>query len=285
MPMQSAQKLKKELLFNTELTQLLDVLKGIAASQFRQLEKRKERFARFMDAFEGFFQMIDFSDLNHPFAQAQGKLGIIIVTSDEGFMGGLNTKVVNAALAYPEAEQAAFIAIGERGAGYLKGMGRSCVEFPGIPAEGCYDVALQLKDFIMSEALKGTFVRLVLFYPRPFSFTLQKVDSVTILPCNELFAKRERIVLKEELILDSSLNRIIEYLLGAWITEKLLEVFEDSKLSEFSARTVHLEESHQVLQQRDKTIKFQYFRSHHELVDRSMRETFSAQLIRKKTRK
>ncbi len=284
MPMQSAQKLKKELLFNTELTQLLDVLKGIASSQFRQLEKRKERFSRFMDAFEGFFQMIDFSDLNHPFAKAQGRLGIIIVTSDEGFMGGLNTKVVNAALAYPEADQASFITIGERGAGTLKGLGRSCVEFPGIPAEGSYDAALKLKDFIMNEALKGTFARLVLFYPRPLSFTLQKVDSVTILPCSELFAKRERLVLKEELILDSSLDKIIEYLLGAWITEKLLEVFEDSKLSEFSARTVHLEESHQVLLQRDKTIKFQYFRSHHELVDRSMRETFSAQLIRKKKR-
>ncbi|MEI8013009.1 MAG: F0F1 ATP synthase subunit gamma, partial [Candidatus Omnitrophota bacterium] len=191
---------------------------------------------------------------------------------------------INAALAYPQAEEPVFITIGERGAGYLKEAGQTCIGFPGIPAEGSYDMALQLKNFIMNEALKGTFSRLVLFYPRPVSFTLQKVDALTILPCTELFVQRERLVLKEDLILDSSLNKIIEYLLGAWITEKLLEIFEESKLSEFSARTVHLEESHQVLQQRDRAIRFQYFRSYHEQVDRSMRETFSAQLIRKKKR-
>jgi len=104
--MQSAQKLKKELELNTELTQLLDILKGIAASQFRQLEKRKERFAKFMDAFEGFFQMIDFSVVEHPFAKGGEKLGIIMITSDEGFMGGLNTKVINTALGYSGAENA-----------------------------------------------------------------------------------------------------------------------------------------------------------------------------------
>jgi len=280
--LQSAQRLKKELEFNTELKQLLEVLKGIAASQFRQLEKRKDRFVKFMDTFEGFFQMIDFSNIDHPFAKAQGKLGLMMVTSDEGFMGGLNSKVINMALAYPEAEHAQLITIGERGAGYLKGMGHSCIEFPGIPNEGAYEASLQLRDFIMKEASSGTFSRLVLFYPKPLSFTLQKIESVTILPCSEMFEKRNSIVPKEDLILDSSLNKIIEYLLGSWVMEKLLEVFEDSKLSEFSARTVHLEESHQVLQQRDRLMRFQYFRSHHEAVDRGMRETFSTQLIRKK---
>ena len=280
--MQSAQKLKKELEFNTELKQLLEVLKGIAASQFRQLEKRKERFVKFMDTFEGFFQMIDFSAIDHPFAKAQGKLCIMMVTSDEGFMGGLNSKVINMALAYPEAEHAQLIILGERGAGYLRGMRHSSVEFPGIPSEGVYETALKLRDYIMKEASSGKFSRLVLFYPKPLSFTLQKIESVTILPCSEMFEKRKSLVPKEELILDSSLNKIIEYLLGAWVMEKLLEVFEDSKLSEFSARTVHLEESHQVLQQRESSIRFQYFRSHHELLDRGLRETFSTQLIRKK---
>ncbi len=268
--------------FNTELKQLLEVLKGIAASQFRQLEKRKERFVKFMDTFEGFFQMLDFSAIDHPFAKAQGKLGIMMVTSDEGFMGGLNSKVMNMALAYPEADRAQLITIGERGAGYLKGMGRSCIEFPGVPNEGVYEASLQIRDFIIKEASKGTFSRLALFYPKPISFTLQEIESVTILPCSEMFEKRKSIVAQEDLILDSSLNKIIEYLLGAWVMEKLLEVFEDSKLSEFSARTVHLESSHQVLQQRESLMRFQYFRSHHELLDRGMRETFSTQLIRKK---
>jgi ATP synthase F1 gamma subunit len=282
--MLSAQKLRKELDLNTELTELLDVLKGIASSQFRTLEKKKERFAKFIGAFDGFFQMIDFSSFVHPFAQdTVGKLGIIMVTSDEGFMGGLNTRVINTALNYTGAPKAQLIVIGERGADSLRGLGYNFVKFPGIIGEERYEAALKLKDFIMKEGLAGKFSRLILVYPKPISFTIQKVEVLTILPCSELFSKRQDFAEgKAGVILESSLNSIVEYLLGAWITEKLFEVFEDSKLSEFSARTVHLEESHQVLLQRGKSIQFQYFRSHHDLVDRGMRETFSAQLIRKK---
>ncbi|MBF0595797.1 MAG: F0F1 ATP synthase subunit gamma [Candidatus Omnitrophica bacterium] len=280
--MQSALKLKKELEFNTELKQVLDVLKGTAASQFRQIESRKERFAAFTHAFEAFFQMIDFNSLDHPFARAQGRLGIVIMTSDEGFMGGLNTKVINRALAFPKAAQASLIVVGERGAAFLKGLGHGCTLFPGISHEENDEGCWRLRDYIVQQALKGMFSRLVLFYPKPVSFTQQRVESLTMLPCTEMFEKRERLFPAEDLILDSSVDKIVEYLFGAWVLQRLLEVFEDSKLSELSARVVHLEGSNQVLQQRERALKNQYFRSHHELVDRGMRDIFSSQLIRQR---
>lgn len=284
--MQTAQKLKNEIQLNTELTELLDILKGIASSEFRALEKRKERFAKFINAFEGFFQMIDFSSMMHPFAQDKlNKLGIIMITSDEGFMGGLNTRVISTALDYPQADNATLIIVGERGAGYLKGLNRKFVDFPGITVEDRYEAALRLKDYIMKEGMAGNFSRLIIVYPRPISFTVQQVEVLTVLPCSELFKKHADVSqIQKDIILESSLGSIIEYLLGVWITYKLFEVFEDSKLSEFSARTVHLEESHQLLLDKDKKIRLQYFRSHHEMIDRGTRETFSAQAVGKKKR-
>ena len=280
--MLSTQRLKGELKMNTELTDLLDALKWIALAQFRILQKKKERFVNFENAFEGFFQMIDFSSVEHPFAKGEGRLGIIMITSDEGFMGGLNTRVINTALSYPGAADAQLIIIGERGAGYLKDIGRDFTKFPGVTTEGQYDAALKLKDFIMRESLAGKFSRLILVYPKPITFTVQNIEVLKTLPCNELFEKREKLVEESGyIILESSPERIIEYLVETWITQKLFEVFEDSKLSEFSARAVHLEESHQVLQGRDKSLRFQYFKSQHNLIDKGMRETFSSQLLRK----
>ena len=110
-----------------------------------------------------------------------------------------------------------------------------------------------------------------------------KRKILNILPCSELFEKRKRVAEEaEDIIMESSLSDIIEYLVETWITAKLFEVFEDSKLAEFSARTLHLEESHQVLLKEGKMVRFQYFRSRHELIDKGMRETFSAQIIRKR---
>ena len=65
--------------------------------------------------------------------------------------------------------------------------------------------------------------------------------------------------------------------------QKLFEVFEDSKLAEFSARTVHLEESYQILIEQGKGMRHQYFGGLHELVDSEMRDIYSAQIVRKKT--
>ncbi|MFH1199360.1 MAG: FoF1 ATP synthase subunit gamma [Candidatus Omnitrophota bacterium] len=277
--MQTVQKLKKELELNSELINLLDVLKSVAASEYHILEKKKDDFTKFLDTFKDFFQMMDFSSLTHAFASGKGNLGIILITSDEGFMGGLNSRVINMGLDYPGASDARFIVIGERGASYLKGCGFEFTAFAGIREDKMYESAIALKEHIVKEALAGKFGRLILVYPRSISFTAQRVDVLKILPVSELFEKRE--IFSGEVILESAFNNIIEYLLEAWIIEKLLMVFQDSKLSEFSCRTVRLEESHQVLTEIGTALQLKYFRQRRSVVDKQMRETFSTQLIRK----
>jgi hypothetical protein len=81
---------------------------------------------------------------------------------------------------------------------------------------------------------------------------------------------------------ESSFEDMVEYLAGVWVASKLYEVFEDSKLAEYAARAMHLEDSAQKLGQEHKKLKHQCFRAAHELVDKSMRESFSS---RKKKRK
>ncbi|MCK5081338.1 MAG: hypothetical protein KAR31_00395, partial [Candidatus Omnitrophica bacterium] len=81
------------------------------------------------------------------------------------------------------------------------------------------------------------------------------------------------------------IDDMVEYLVETWVVQKLFEVFEDSKLAEFSARTVHLEESYQILLGQGKGIRYQYFRGRHELVDAGMRDIYSAQIVRKKARR
>lgn len=277
--------LQKELEFNTDLVALLNVMKGIAASRFQALQKRKERFKKFSDSFRGFFELIDFSVVEHPLGRAAAKrAGLIMVTSDEGFMGGLNTHVINAALAERKKETE-LITLGERGAAYLKGMGEKFVPFPGVTEENKYELALKLKDYIMKKSKEESIGKVTLFYPMPVSFTFQKVEMVKILPATELFERQkteDRGQRTEKVIIESSPNDIIEHLVGEWITQKLYEVFEDSKLSEFAARTVNLEQSHQNLSQAREAIRYKYFRAKHSFIDRGMRETFASQLLRKK---
>ncbi len=284
--MKTVQRLKEELELNGDLTELMDVLKGIAVAEFWALSKKMGRFAKFMNAFEGFFQLLDFSTSQHIFAKEQGALGIIMVTSNEGFMGGLNSRVINMALEYEGADEAVLMIIGEQGSTYLHSLNREYVDFPGIVTGECYEAALKMKNYIMEQGHAGKFGQLVLFYPKPLSFMVQKVEELKLLPCTKLFEEKpEAAKNKVNPIVESSIDDIVEHLVETWIVQKLFEVFEDSKLAEFSARTVHLEESYQILLEQGKGIQHEYFRGRHELVDAGMRDIYSAQIVRKKGKK
>ena len=110
---------------------------------------------------------------------------------------------------------------------------------------------------------------------------VQRVEELRVLPCTELFQKKDKTAPEEAdgLIVESSLREMIQYLVETWIVQKLFEIFEESKLAEFSARTVHLEESFQLLQEKGKGIRFRYLRGWHESIDKGMRDIFSAQNI------
>ncbi|MFH1476877.1 MAG: FoF1 ATP synthase subunit gamma [Verrucomicrobiota bacterium] len=278
------EQIKKQMQTNNYLDSLLEVLKMIAAAEYRVLEKQKAtRHAVFMEAFGAFFHLIDFSAVDHPFRHSRGNLGIIMITSDEGFMGGLNSQVVHKGIEFAERDDDELVIFGERGARLLLPTGRHFVSFPGIKGEGRYEGAVKLKDYIVAEGLANRFGRSVIIYPHAVSFAVQKVETISMLPCDQLFEKKLAAALPaREVIMESAVTDLLGYLIDTWITLILFNVFDDSKLSEFAARTIHLEESHQRLEGQNKILRNQYFRARRAWIDKQMQDMFAGQIGRRK---
>lgn len=302
--MPTALQLKKDIQLNADLTSVLGVMEDIAVSQFHSLDKKKQRFKVIMEAFERFFSMINLSGLKHPLIESQNEnMAIIMISSDEGFMGGLNNKVINAALARRQNRKAELFIVGTRGADSLKSLGEKCVAFPGVDLSNRYQAAEQIKDQIMQGVKENRFGHCILSYARPISFSVQKIEVETLLPCSRIYSKevpdkesppgeQERPAgqkgapaARESFILESSLEGILEYLVGTYIVERLFLVFEENKLSEFGARANHLEGSCQYLKTQGKKIKLDYIKRVHAKVDQGMRETFASQILKKKNEK
>ena len=290
--------LRRDLRFNAEFLQLIVTLKNIAASQYHTLEREKERFSEFMDQFSGFFRVVDMVHVDAPLVRvATDVVGIVLVTSDSGFMGGLNAGVIESGFdvqgSLPPGK-VRFIVIGERGASKLSEKGLEFKAFPGINPETRFEQALEIRDYIVGEVKEKRIGKVVMVNPRALSFTQQTVDTFSLLPCGELFDKRsdteiarrtgvmKQIADARKVTVESSYPDMVEYLAGMWVASKLYEVFEDSKLAEFAARAMHLEESSQKLTGELKKLKHQCFRAAHELVDKSMRESFSSRKKKKK---
>jgi len=302
--MATVKEIKEELQFNRELTGLLEVMRDIAVFQFRTLQGKKERFVKFAQLLRGFFRMVNWQKTPHYFVNPRtDKLGIIMITSDEGFMGGLNLQVINSSLRKSGAGAARLIVVGERGQRYLKEISRESVAFSAKEGSAFggktagdaekYKLALELKDYIVKGVRNGEFGRVVIAYPKCISFMAQKVEITEILPiapqASSLKPHVERAAwsmecgARDDIIIESPLEGIVEYLVEEMVLQKLLEILEESKLSEFAARAIHLEKSSQELTEEERSIKFQYFRAYHESIDKNTRELFSAQIIRRKT--
>lgn len=278
---------------------MIQTLKNIAASQYHSLEREKERFSDFMDQFAGFFRVVDMVSVEAPLVNAvTDVVGIVLVTSDSGFMGGLNAGVIQAGYdvqgELPDSK-VSYIVIGERGASKLVENGKTFKQFPGIAPETRYEQAMEIRDYIVKEVAEKRIGKVVVAHPRPISFTQQTIDTFSLLPCGDLFDKSAQseiarhaggriqlIADARKVTVESSFADMVEYLAGVWVASKLFEVFEDSKLAEFAARAMHLEDSVQKLEKEHKKLKHQCFRAAHEMVDKSMREAFSSRRKKKK---
>jgi len=271
--------IKKDMVFNKHLSSLIETLKIIAVSQYKSLEQRISTYENLLLVAESFFEFIDIKNVDHLFLNPRNKKqAVIAVTTDVGFLGGLNAKVIAAAMAELEEISGKLIVIGERGKNYANEIGVPFVAFGGIADDARYGQAMQLRDYVISEALKGSFNYLKVVYPRPVTFTMQTVERVSFLPFVPPAAKNQPAGIFD-IILESRLADIVEYLVGIWMGQKLYEIFGLSRLAEFSARYVHLEECSQKLKDIDKKTQLLYFRARHEIIDRNMRELFAARAI------
>ncbi|MFA5356747.1 MAG: F0F1 ATP synthase subunit gamma [Candidatus Omnitrophota bacterium] len=273
--------LKRDLEFNRGLAALIEALKNIAVTQYRILEHKIKGFEKLISEIEGFFGVLDANKIRHMFFEDNDlPMAVVAITSDTGLLGGLNMQVVSSALSELEKKPGKLIVVGDRGRMYASESRAAFVAFPGIKDEERYGQAMQLRDYCVHKVLDGSFGSLKVVYPKPISFTVQKVEIVEFLPfAKSITGITEERQYPEEVLMESDIKGIVEYLAYTWIGQKFYEIFGLSRLAEFAARFVHLEESSQKLKETDGKTRLEYFRVRHELIDRNMRELFAARLL------
>ena len=274
--MKALPNIKKDLEFTRELSILVDVLKNIAVSQFHSLEQKLRPFEGMIKAVDGFFELICNSGISHPLLRpGTGPQILVAVTSDAGLLGGINMQIIGASRAELDANPGKLVVIGGKGKTYARDMGLSFAGFPGIDENNRYSQAMQVRDYLMQKMWEEGASQLKIIYPFPVSITVQRVEMVTVLP----YIAKETATYTPDVIMESSPGKVVEYLAHILLGNRLYDIFGWSRLAEFAARFVHLEDSLQKLKEMDNKLQLQYFRGKHEMIDRNMRELFSARML------
>ena len=291
-------RLRKDLQFNNLMSSIIEVLKGVASAEYFHLQRRRKSFSEFDGYLKDFFQMASLGDFQHPFLGAPSSPNnIVLITSDTGFLGKLNIAVVDSALDQYRTGDLLTV-VGKQGARYIEEQSKEFKFFPGIDDNILYSEVIRLRDYIISKFLDKKLGGTVIIYPHLVSFSVQKTQQLQLLPCKFLFQQEEsasgvktevsaaeffKLSHEEETIIEPSLKRMVEYLVKIWIGQLVYLVFWESKLSEWAARVMHLEESFTEIKNQDRKLKFQYFRLLHQISDKNIREVFASRLALEKS--
>ena len=272
-------KLKKDVQFNGLFTKIVDAMKGIAAARFYVLQRRLSLFAPFSDAAGSILAGMHLQGLDHPFLRPRvERTGLVLVTSDEGFLGGLNAQVVAAGLHEGGADPLLII-IGSQGRNYVRDLASKATMFPGIADATRFQGAMALRDHLVRQVMQGICGRVVIAYPKATSFAVQQVQVEALIPCTGWIAGAKQPAQAVGMVWESNPADIVEYVVTGWMAHRLDEIFAMSRLAELAARAVHLEGSFQELMRQGKKLKASYLRTRHEVIDRSIREISASQLM------
>jgi len=277
-------KLREDLRFANELQDMIEVLKGATATQFRSLQRRRKGFEDFKSRLEEFLGQIDAQTDAHPFLAERFQLpkAILMITSDEGFLGSLNAMVIKAGLEQASSSDE-LIVMGERGARYLSEIQSGVFTvLPGIGDDITYARAAAIRDLLISKFLSKKISSVIVAYPVFLSLTVQDTRATRILPCGSIFGQkkdvRRKVTRQIDFLMEPSSAKVIDFMVKAYLMQKLYEMFWEAKLSECAARIIHLEGSHEEILSANKKLKYEYFKNLHEKNDKNIREIFASRL-------
>jgi len=287
--------LKQDFEMTRNLWDIIDVLKTVALIQFRSFQFKEKPNTVFFDELEACFSILSRTRISHPYLFDRKTLAsaIVVITSDEGFLGELNTLLINTALDCRKSPADEIIVLGERGERYLEDMKERFTAFPGISEEASYKEAEDVRDYLI-KGYRRKYGRILAIYPRFISMTTQRISVQQILPYSphptpspqggegrgEGEKKQSNSVI-EEMLIEPTENSVLAALVEIWMTFIFMDIFWSSKQSEFAARIMHLEGSTHELKTMRQKLSFEYFRQLHIARDKVIREISAAKVMTK----
>lgn len=274
-------KLKVNLEFNKNLGELIEVMKLAATLQFNQFRSQQEPFAEFLSSLEITFNSILPLQLNSKFLNPAPGLpaAVILVSSDEGFLGELNALLVNK-LMDTRQPQDRIIVLGRQGADFLEELKVNFVKLPSPGEKLEFSQIQKLRDEALAPYLNKEIGKIQIIYARFINITMQQVESETLLPLPG-FTSSVSASEPKDIIIEPDVDSVIQGLVKLWLGFRFYQIMWSSKLAEFAARIMHLEGSIQELNRINQHLKLEYFKYLHSLSDKTVREISASRLLRR----
>jgi len=219
-------------------------------------------------------------DYTHPLLEAREvrRRAVILVSTDKGLCGALNANLFRQA-AELDAATTMFIAAGRKGAQFLARAGRNLVaEFPyhETPLFSDAQAIAQMARQIFS---KKEADEVAVLYPRFVNTLVQKPETVSLLPMNRLWEKEN--LSNEpgrEYLFEPTVPGVMDYLLRYYLDFQILQILQETRASEHSARMVSMKNATENAEQLLKDLTLAYNKIRQAAITTELLDNATAQM-------
>jgi F-type H+-transporting ATPase subunit gamma len=175
----------------------------------------------------------------------QHKALIVLITSDKGLAGALNTNAITAALNIAKGEGADrvnFVSVGKKGTEALRRAGQNLVAvFPGKDRSISIFDAKPIAKIAIDDFLNFTYDKVYVVYTDFISTLVQKPHVLQILPLTDRTSDHAL----EEYEFEPSVDEIMENLIYRYLEFAVFQCMQEAAASEHSARMVAMRNANQ----------------------------------------
>ena len=185
---------------------------------------------------------------SHPLLEVRPvrKRLVLLVTSDKGLCGALNTNVLREA-AQLDQENTYFVASGKKGASFLARTGRKMIADFALPDNPTFLQTKAISKFCLEKFLAGEFDRVDVLYPKFVNTLVQKPHLVTLLPITDEKAEGisqtgSDVTAAEstgsQFLFEPDADEVLNSVLPYYFHFEVFQMILDARASEQSARMV-----------------------------------------------
>jgi F-type H+-transporting ATPase subunit gamma len=175
----------------------------------------------------------------------QHKALVILITSDKGLAGSLNSNVINKALNVvkeEDAERVDFISIGKKGTDTLRRTGQNLIAvFPGKDRNISVFDAKPIAKVAIDDFLNFIYDKVYVVHTDFISTLIQKPKILQILPLVE----KSSHTFSEEIIFEPQVDEVLDNIIYRFIEFAIYQSLLESAASEHSARMVAMRNANQ----------------------------------------
>lgn len=181
----------------------------------------------------------------HPLLQASeastGAPLLILVSTDRGLCGGLNTNLFKATLEFIEQRpETQVLVIGRKGQDFAIRSGLQIIaSFVDMPDTLKFQDILPVLEIAIPGFLNGTYSEVNIAHMKFISTLSQQVSFTRLLPFNQEFDLDPE--MRSEYVFEPSAAEILNRLLPAYLETMMYQVMLDSRASEHSARMITMQ--------------------------------------------